>query len=350
MPEFVLGRADRTNMGPECPTGGCMTPKVEIRGAGVAGLTLAHELISRGAHVTLVETGRDLTGSASWLAGGMLAPWCERENAEEAVFRFGRDAIDWWDAALPGLVKRNGTLVVAPPRDAGELDRFASRTGGCKRLQREAIATLEPDLEARFATALFFEGEAHLDPRRALTGLLDKLVDAGVTCLCGGDRSGVAPDLVADCTGMAARDPDLRPVRGEMLLLHAPEVSLSRPVRFLHPRIPVYVVPRDNHHFMVGATMIESADSGPVTVRSTMELLNAAYSLHPGFAEAKIVETGAGLRPAYEDNLPRVRVNGNTVSVNGFYRHGFLLAPHYAAEAADLICTRTKESAHEAPC
>ena len=131
-----------------------------------------------------------------------------------------------------------------------------------------------------------------------------------------------AGDCVADCVGMGARDPDLRGVRGEMLILHAPDLHLSRPVRMLHPRIPVYIVPRADNLFMVGATMIESADDGPVSVRSTMELLNAAYSLHPAFGEAKIVEMGAGVRPAYIDNLPRVTVKGRKVSINGLYRHG----------------------------
>jgi len=324
------------------------TPNVEIRGAGVAGLALAYELVERGTRVTLVEAGRDLTGSASWLAGGMLAPWCERENAEEAVLLHGRGAIDWWEKALPGFVRRKGTLVVAPQRDTRELDRFASRTSGYQRVAREEITVLEPELGDRFSKALFFEGEAHLDSRGALTGLFEQLIVAGVRFLHDGNSSAVVADVIVDCTGMAARDPDLRPVRGEMLLLEAPEVTLSRPVRFLHPRIPVYVVPRDKHHFMVGATMIESADSGPITVRSAMELLNAAYSLHPGFAEAKIVETGVGLRPAYADNLPRVRRSGTNVFVNGFYRHGFLLAPHYAREAAELILIQTQERAHEA--
>jgi len=322
--------------------------RVEIRGAGVAGLTLAHELRTRGAEVALVEKDPDLSSSASWLAGGMLAPWCERENAEEAVLLHGRGSIDWWDRVMPGLVRRQGTLVVAPHRDAGELDRFGARTSGFKHLGRDKIGNLEPDLQDRFAKALYFAGEAHLDPRKALPRLRDKLISDGVSFSNADGRNSLAADMIADCTGMAAQDPDLRPVRGEMLLLHAPEVTLSRPVRFLHPRIPVYVVPRDDHHFMVGATMIESADSGPVSVRSTMELLNAAYSLHPGFAEAKIIETGAGLRPAYADNLPRIRRVGNTVAVNGFYRHGFLLAPHYAAEAAALMLTRIQESTHEA--
>ena len=74
-----------------------------------------------------------------------------------------------------------------------------------------------------------------------------------------------------------------------------------------------------------------------------MELLNAAYSLHPGFAEAKIVETGAGLRPAYADNLPRVRREGSMLSLNGFYRHGFLLAPHFAARAVAMMVPDKRE-------
>jgi len=88
---------------------------------------------------------------------------------------------------------------------------------------------------------------------------------------------------------------------------------------------------------MVGATMIETDFKGPITARSLMELLNAAYSLHPAFAEAAVVETGAGIRPAFPDNLPRVTRQGKAILVNGLYRHGFLLAPAMAEKAADLV-------------
>src|SRR3546814_11403678 len=91
-----------------------------------------------------------------------------------------------------------------------------------------------------------------------------------------------------------------------MLLLSCRDVSLSRPVRLLHPRILVYVVPRGNGLYMVGATMIETGSAGPITARSMMELLNAAYALPPAFGEAEIVETGVGIRPAYPHHLPRV--------------------------------------------
>jgi glycine oxidase len=65
-------------------------------------------------------------------------------------------------------------------------------------------------------------------------------------------------------------------------------------------------------------------------VRSALELLSAAYAVHPAFAEARIVEFGSGLRPAYRDNLPRIAVNNQRIAVNGLYRHGFLLAPALA--------------------
>ncbi|RUW58796.1 FAD-dependent oxidoreductase, partial [Mesorhizobium sp. M4B.F.Ca.ET.049.02.1.2] len=135
--------------------------KVLIRGAGVAGLTLAHELATRGAEVSVVEKRGEIAGNASWQAGGMLAPWCERESAEEAVLTLGRGAADWWDRALPGHVSRSGTLVVAPARDAAELDRFGRRTSGYGQPDADEIAALEPALAGRFGRGLFFGEEAH---------------------------------------------------------------------------------------------------------------------------------------------------------------------------------------------
>jgi glycine oxidase len=53
--------------------------------------------------------------------------------------------------------------------------------------------------------------------------------------------------------------------------------------------------------------------------------------VHPAFAEARIIEFGAGLRPAFPDNLPRVTIGRDgRIMVNGLYRHGFLIAPALA--------------------
>jgi len=329
--------------------------RVLVKGAGVAGLTAAFELVRRGARVVVVEAKPGLAGSASWYAGGMLAPFCERENAEEAVVTLGRGAAAWWEHAVPGTVTFNGTLVVAPRRDAGEVDRFARRTRNFERLDAGGIAGLEPDLAGRFGTGLFFAEEAHLDPRRALERLQDTLVamEVGFCFESTEPPAGYAADVTVDCTGMAAAGAlsDLRGVRGEMLHLETAEIGLSRPIRLVHPRIPIYIVPRGDGRFMVGATMIESASDEPITARSMMELLNAAYALHPAFGEARVVEASSGVRPAYPDNLPRVTRQAGTVFVNGFYRHGFLLAPALAQKAAEVIfgdAAKKKEDVDEA--
>ena len=101
-------------------------------------------------------------------------------------------------------------------------------------------------------------------------------------------------------------------------------------MRLIHPRWPLYIVPRPEGRFLIGATTIESEDTGGVTVRSALELLTAAYAVHPAFGEARIVELGAGLRPAFPDHAPRIRIDGRHIAVNGLYRHGFLLAPALA--------------------
>ncbi|MGD9479455.1 glycine oxidase ThiO [Shinella sp. G-2] len=319
--------------------------RILVKGAGVAGLATAWQLYRHGFEVTVAERAERAGLGASGFAGGMLAPWCERESAEEPVLALGRHAADWWDAALPGAVHRRGTLVVAGGRDAGELDRFAARTSGWQWLDEAALAALEPDLAGRFRTALFFPQEAHLDPRQALSALAAALEEARMPLLFGTEGDARRHDRTIDCTGAAqvGRLPTLRGVRGEMLMLETAEIRLSRPVRLLHPRHPIYIVPRESNRFMVGATMIESGDAGPVTARSLMELLNAAYALHPAFGEARLTEVGAGVRPAYPDNLPRVSEENGILHVNGLYRHGFLLAPAMAGEVARRLLAEQQQ-------
>ncbi|SRR5208282_5089418 len=320
--------------------------RATVVGAGVVGLTTALTLAERGAEVSLVERSPELGGNASWLAGGMLAPFCEGESAPPQVVELGRHAIDWWEAHAPG-VARAGTLVVAPPRDVGEIERFAQRTDGYERVDEARIAALEPDLSGRFRNGLFFAGEGHLDPRAALRALAQELRGQGVELRFGEDGTRLGPEagIIVDCRGFAARPqlPDLRGVRGEMIRVRSPDLRLTRTVRFLHPRIPLYVVPRTDGEHMIGATMIESAERGAVSVRSAIEMLSAAYALHPAFGEAEVLEMSADVRPAYPDNEPRIEERDGRIFLNGFYRHGFLLAPAFAERAAALAFERAGE-------
>jgi len=318
---------------------------VEIIGSGVAGLCCAILFAERGCDILLrsASQGAD-QDCCSWWAGGMLAPWCELESAEPLIAKLGNESISFWRKHVDA-VEQSGSLVLANRRDLPELELFAARTSHFEKITPATIASLEPDLAERFEAGLYFTEECHLNPRDALQKLIDKLdsmsnvrLDFSSTVDC--ERTVVSKecDWRIDCRGLAARDvlADLRGVRGEMLILQTSQVSLNRPIRLLHPRYPLYIVPRTVDTFMIGATMLESDHRGAPTVRSIMELLSAAYSLHPAFAEASILEIGADARPAFTDNLPRLRRRGNTLYINGLFRHGFLCAPAMASRAVDF--------------
>ena len=305
---------------------------VSVIGAGIAGAWQALLFAQAGHAVTLYErSDADMTLSTSHWAGGMLAPWCEAETSEPVIARLGLRSLDLWREHFP-QTPFNGSLVVAHARDRADFDRFARLTTGHIRLDAGALSELEPSLQGRFRDALFYPDEGHVEPRRVLPELHARITAAGGTVKFAGDTNADDLDgIVIDCRGLAAREEqkELRGVKGEMIIVETGEVELSRPVRLIHPRWPLYVIPRGDGRFMLGATSIEAEDTG-VSVRSALELLGAAYSVHPAFAEARILEFGSGLRPAFPDNLPRITIDRNKIAVNGLYRHGFLLAPALA--------------------
>jgi glycine oxidase len=305
---------------------------VSIIGAGIAGAWQALLFAQAGHAVTLHErSDAAMISATSHWAGGMLAPWCEAEASEPLISRLGIRSLDLWREHFP-KTPFNGSLVVAHARDRADFERFAKLTTGHKRLDARGVGELEPSLEGRFRDGLFYSDEGHVEPRRVLPELHARIQAAGGTIKFNSEaNAGDLDGIVIDCRGLAARDaqPELRGVKGEMIIVETPEVELSRPVRLIHPRWPLYVIPRGDGRFMLGATSIEAEDLG-VSVRSALELLGAAYAVHPAFAEARIVEFGSGLRPAFPDNLPRIAVDQNKIAVNGLYRHGFLLAPALA--------------------
>ena len=234
----------------------------------------------------------------------------------------------------------------AHPRDRADFERFTCLTSGHAPVDARRLAELEPMLAGRFAQGLYFKDEAHVEPRRALALLHGALAESGVSIRFGAACDPRALDgTVIDCRGLAARDtlPDLRGVKGEAVIVETREVTLSRPVRLIHPRWSVYVVPRAGGRFFIGATAIEREDDG-VSVRSVLELLTAAYAIHPAFGEARVVEMGAGLRPAFPDHAPRIRVEGERIVVNGLFRHGFLMAPALAETTVNYVLSGKRDN------
>jgi glycine oxidase len=265
----------------------------------------------------------------------------------------GQHALKRWPELLKELqqavfFQQNGTLIVWHRQDAPEAQRFAqllARTQtqlpslpALQSLDNTKLSAMEPALQDRFQNALYLPDEGQLDNRELLTALLNSLQIQKVGLHWNTPKApedftpGTTgqPDWVFDCRGLGARQEwkALRGVRGEVIRLHAPEVTLQRPTRLIHPRYPIYIAPKPDHVFVIGATEIETEDLSPASVRSTLELLSAAYTVHSGFAEARILEISTQARPTLANNLPAIRQLGDrTLQINGLYRHGFLIAP-----------------------
>lgn len=340
--------------------------RIAIIGAGIIGRLLALLLSRQQYQVTVFERDAIESGSAaSYTAAGMLTPVSEAESAEPLVCRMGRHSLRLWPQVVEQLnltdaYWQRGSLVVAHASDRAELQRFCRqlvhRRQSCRNLSSEQLSVFEPELTARFQEAVFLPHEACLDVQKIMAGLAQTPIDwrphttvektASGSLWIAGNRH--CFDWVIDCRGLGAKQewPALRGVRGELLWLHAPEVALNHMVRLMHPRYRLYVVPRPGNLYIVGATQIESDDSGPITVRSSLELLSAVYSLHPGFAEAAVVSSAVNCRPALPDNCPAVRCEERLLRVNGLFRHGFLLAPVVAGEVANWLAA---DGAYQSP-
>jgi len=336
-----------------------------VLGAGLMGRLVALTLAQAGCRVSVFDAaGPDADGAAARVAAAMLAPLAESAVAPPSVVRMGHYALERWpqliaSLAQPVFFQREGTLVLWHRQDAPEARRLAGvlahtresvpELPAMQRLDGSGIEALEPALRQRFAEGLLLPEEGQLDNRALLAALLASLQAMPEVRLHWNSPHSLddfAPgtpgqaDCVIDCRGFGARAewPGLRGVRGEVVRVHAPEVALRRPTRLVHPRYPIYIAPKPGDVFVIGATEIESDDMSPASVRSTLELLSAAYTVHSGFAEARILEIATQCRPTLPDNLPAFRrPRPGVLQVNGLYRHGFMIAPAMLDMTMELL-------------
>ncbi len=360
--------------------------RIGIAGAGLAGRLSAFLLSHRGHQVTVFESSpgpnpvRGSIRAAAWTAAGMLSPIAEMEQGGPLVRDLGFRSLTLWQeidqtlrqmpvaphdqlhdghhdvhdeleetAASPLGLALQDSLIVCHANDLGAAERilqhmdqdpsrFVSLTG-------PEVASLAPGLKGTLH-AWRLIGEGHLFPTQAMQSLFRGAPT--VDWRWGAHVIGLDPhriettegqqtfDWVIDTRGVgASSDISVRGVRGELLVLFAPGFELHRPVRLVHPRWRVYIVPRPGRQIVIGATEIESEDRSPISVQSTLELLSSAFSIFPSLAEARILWTDVNLRPAMMDNLPLIETRPGLTRINGLFRHGWLLAPAVIEQALD---------------
>ncbi len=333
---------------------------IGIAGVGLVGRVLALNLLRLGHTLTLFDEDSAYGDKAAGMtAAGMLAVFAELESAESIIFDHGNRSIALWpdlleQVGIPEAYQQKGSIITAHPQDYKELDHFietlrakVEEASQIQLLDRRELTQLEPDLE-QHAKAFFIPQEGQVDAQAFMKASSDYLLKhSAVTWIQETKVSEVVEgsirvgdevqtfDWVFDSRGLGANEQveNLRGVRGEVIWLDAPEVNITRPTRMLHPRYKIYIVPRPNNRYIIGATEIESEDKSPMSVRSSLELLSAVYSMHSGFAEARIVNMVTNCRPTLKDNLPKIEQKSKLTRINGLYRHGYLLAPAIVEKA-----------------
>lgn len=319
--------------------------KIGIAGAGLMGRLLSWYFAREGHRVSVFD--RDVSGksSAAFVAGGMLSPYSEVLSHSNEFFPMARQAMNAWDVLLPQFDDQSwfyatGSIVLSHDNDVSELQQFKKHVLHKTHLENITPMSSDIEQELNLNRGFVFEREGYIDTGAFLRHLLE--CSGKIKLYNGMNIVGVQPnciqiegqlnryyDWVFDCRGFGGNEhyPQLRLVRGEIISLFAPLVNITRPIRLLHPRYRVYIVPRPNNHYLIGASEIEADDLSPISVRSTLELLSSAYSVHSGFSEARIVATRCALRAALPNNLPHIVVRDGMTAVNGLYRHGYLLGP-----------------------
>jgi glycine oxidase len=356
------------------------TRTVAIAGAGVLGRLLAWHLARAGHGVDVYDpapgpgprfgTFDSTQHAAAFTAAGMLSPLAELEKATPAIAALGWRSIPRWREITQALAARPryteaGSLMLAHRADLGAAQRVLARlemapagTAAPQALDAGALARLEPALQGA-AHAWLLPGEACIDTVSTLVALQNEAPGVrwhwgcnvrealpGQLHLEGGQTH--AAQWVFDVRGLGARPAlPLRGVRGEVIWLRLPAHGLRRPVRLLHPRHRVYIVPRSEDLVVVGASEVESEDRSEVSLRTAVELMSAAHSVMPALAEARVERMDSNLRPALSDHEPCVQVQDGLVRINGLFRHGWLLAPALVDDALERcgLCMSAQEQA-----
>ncbi|MBS1798220.1 MAG: FAD-dependent oxidoreductase [Acidobacteria bacterium] len=336
-----------------------LQPDVCIAGAGIVGLSLALELHRGGARVAVFDKGEPLA-EASTAAAGMLAAY-DPENPKE-LRKLSELSLSLYPGFLDRLFDLSGIPV--PLHTSTTLQALPERHGRAAAklpvLCAETLALAAPYLNAGDRRFLLLN-ENSLDPRELAVALLAAVrattIDLRSKTPVRLARSGSKnvevhagsevfhPSRFVDCTGAWAFTPAIpshlhvTPRKGQMLAVALPP---SLPLHMVIRTPEIYIVPRtastEDRRAVIGATVEDAGFDKTVHAEDIARLRSLAADLVPGLAEARELETWAGLRPATANGLPLIgSVTENHLIASGHYRNGILLAPATARVMYELL-------------
>jgi glycine oxidase len=312
-------------------------PDVVVIGAGLIGLAIALELSDRSATVTVIDRGRSL-GGASTAAAGMLAaedpcnppelqPLSRLSAARYPAFL--RRIEELSDIAVPFQTETTVQYLAD-----GSTLRLAERSIDPRQLAAALLAAVK-------ATPVRLLEDTHIVALDDSSPNLKIRLSSGpaistqaVIYAAGAWTSELMIALESDPVSIAPR-------KGQML-----RVRLPSALNEVHRSEGIYIVPRtcgaQAGTAVIGATLENAGFDTSVRADDLDSLRALAAELLPELAskaEAPMVESWAGLRPATPDMLPVLGAcaRAGQFIASGHYRNGILLAPATALVMADLL-------------
>jgi glycine oxidase len=345
---------------------------VTVIGAGCVGRTMVLSLLRNFSNIQLNlidENPLSSKLSCGYAAAGMVAPYSESAAlGQPKLYLDGLKSLELWPLILEQLgcdnsiLKQNGTLVLAHPNDQSDFQYFSRQLSSCIECNSNDYLMAPIELEKVEKTLpvnkfhrefIRFDQEACIQVPEFFQATTKYFQSHPNVCFHQQKLAAIQSndfkesDFIIDCRGMGKSyfDENIRGLRGEAIVVYAPDVDIKHTIRLIHPRYPIYITPRSNNIYYIGATTVENTDSSEISVKSTMELLSALYVVHPGFSEARILKLISQVRPAMHSGYPEVNWENNVVSINGLNRHGYLLSPVICNQICEEI--KEKESLYE---
>ncbi|MGI5523925.1 glycine oxidase ThiO [Micromonospora sp. CA-259024] len=350
-----------TGRSPSTPSDDRARPDVAVVGAGPIGLAIAWRCASRGLRVVVHDPA---SGSgASVVAAGMLAPVAEAYFGERqltelllaSAARWPEFAAELTEVTGAGIgYQTEGTLMVGlTGDDLAEARRLWAYQQGLglpvTPLRPSELRDREPALAPRVRGGAVAPTDHQVDPRSLVPALRTAAQRAGAVLVPHAVRHLSEVDaritvVAAGCGAAALTSLPVRPVKGQILRLRAPDglaPGFRHVIRGYADGEPVYLVPRAGGEVVLGATVEERSDT-TVTAGAVQRLLRAGVDLLPELAEYELVEAVAGLRPGTPDNAPILGPlpgRPDVLAATGHHRHGIVLTPITADLIADLVLT-----------
>jgi glycine oxidase len=341
---------------------------IAIIGSGISGMMTAWMLAGRGCDITLYDKQQPGQES-SWAGGGIVSPlypWRYADSvtrlakASQAVYPKLAETLKSESGIDPEYL-RSGLLIFSPEEEEAAQEWGRRWSMDIRSVDASAIADLDPALACPDPTALWFPDVGQVRNPRIVKALYSALKKRpGTRFIINAEVSSLSPsphgievetgssretfDKAILCTGAwsplllehAGIQPEIRPVRGQMLLFRTEPDTVRRIT--LHENH--YAIPRKDGRVLFGSTIENTGFVKETTEAARSELATLAAKLYPVLADAPIEHHWAGLRPGSPEGIPYIGpVPGiNNLFINaGHFRNGVVLAPASAKLAADLL-------------